>query len=217
MEAEERPASELWMARAAVYELLSLAFLPISGETAEHVEAGDYADAMGDALGAVAPSFDGALSFAVPSGDEAPGVLSALRREQTRLFFGEGRPPITPYIGVFFAQRQGRKGMLFVGSTTVEIEHFMRKCGVAKNLDGGQSNDPIDHIGSVCEFLEYLCLVRAGALTAPERFEVPADAYDQFVDEYFRPYALWCAERLDEESDLPFYRAVAEALRLVVG
>lgn len=83
-----------------------------------------------------------------------------------------------------------------VNPESMAIERFMRRCGVTKNLSAGQSNDPLDHIGTVCEFLEYLCLVAAKAIQPNEGTILYANDFAEFLDEFFSEYATWCASEI---------------------
>ena len=81
-----------------------------------------------------------------------------------------------------------------------------------KDLAAGQANDPVDHIGIVCEFLMFLCLLNAGAVRPTEGARVEAGDFDTFATEHFAPYAAWCAERISQVTESPFYHAIAALL-----
>ena len=208
---------ELWMSRATAWELLSLAFLLPTRELAEAVAAGEYAAACEEAFGALGcdPKVTGAVrSLLLPyEGSDADEVFHALRREHTHLFIGEKFPPITPFVGVRAAEKRGQQGMLFVGRVTVEIEHFMLRCGVAKDLSAGHVNDPVDHVGTVCEFLKFLCLVNARAVAAPPNAQIVEGDYDVFVATHFAEYAEWLAGQLAELARIPFFQAAGILLK----
>lgn len=204
---------EEWMYRATAFELLSLAFLLPTKDTAEALVAGEFADACEEALGALecGPSEIDEIASLLSDydGREAEEVFHALRKEYTYLFVGEREPRVTPFVGVWAAQERGQKGLLFVGKESVEIEHFMRDRGVAKNLAAGHVNDPVDHIGTVCEFLKYLCLVNAKAIQAPEGVAVDEGDYETFVREYVASYARWFSDQVLDQARCPFYKAMA--------
>ncbi len=213
---------QTWLCRAAAFELLSMAFLPPSHEAACSLVDGGYADACAEAF----LGFEGADSAAVDralqrlsryAGADEDAIYHELRCEYTRLFVGEGKPLVTPYVGVWAAEERGRRGLLFLGEESMAIERFMRRCGVAKNLSLGQANDPVDHIGTVCEFLKYLCLVNAQAVQVPEGFVVEESDCEAFVRDHFADYAAWCASRICEKSRTPFYKAMASLLSSVCG
>lgn len=210
---------EEWMVEATAFELLSLAFLLPTQDAAEALVSGEFANACEEVLEALecdSSEMDEIVSLLSNyRGAEADEVFHALRQEYTFLFVGEREPRITPFIGVWAAQERGQKGLLFVSQETVEIEHFMRDRGVAKNLAAGQVNDPVDHIGTVCEFLKYLCLVNAKAIQAPEGFAIQDGDYEVFAGAYFAPYARWFSDQVADQARCPFCKAMALFLKRV--
>lgn len=204
---------EEWMCEATAFELLSLAFLLPAKDTAEALVAGEFADACEEVLealecGSVEVGEIAALLSNYDSGD-AEDVFHALRTEYTYLFVGEREPRITPFVGVWAAQERGQKGLLFVSKESVEIEHFMRDRGVAKSLEAGQVNDPVDHIGTVFEFMKYLCLANAKAIQAPKGVVLEEGDCETFACEHVFPYARWFSEQVFEQARCPFYKAMA--------
>ncbi len=209
----EGKAPEEWMCGATAFELLSLAFLLPTKNTAEALVAGEFADACEEVLkafGCDSPAVGDIASFLGDyDGKDAEEVFHALRTEYTYLFVGEREPRVTPFVGVWAAQERGQKGLLFVSKETVEIEHFMRDRGVAKNLEAGQVNDPVDHIGTVFEFMKYLCLANAKAIQAPQGVVIEEGDYETFVCEHVSPYARWFSDQVFEQARCPFYKAMA--------
>ena len=206
----------IWMHRASAFELLALAFLVPTDALAEAYASGEYAEACAEAFETALPA-DERVGHAVellvqpaaPEGATASDVLSLLRREHTRLFIGEREPLITPFAGVWATQRQGGRGLLFVGEESVAIERAMKRCGITKNLGAGQTNDPLDHIGTLCEFLMYLCLIQAKAIQAPEGARVEKDDFGQFMEQHFAPFAFWLAKETERQTRLPFFQGAA--------
>lgn len=212
-------SEEEWMRRAAAFELLSLALLPPVRKVADALVSGEFEDACAEVFDGGWSSGPGLSLSTEPlggyAGREADAVFHEIRCEHAMLFAVCGRAPrITPYVGVWFAERQGQTGLLFVGKESMDIERFMRRCGVAKDLAAGQSNDPVDHIGTVCEFMQYLCLVNARAVVPGEGAEVHEDDFEVFHREHFHGYALWCASEIRTCSSSTFYAFVADALEL---
>ena len=212
-------APEEWMYGATAFELLSLAFLLPTKDMAEALVAGEFADACEEVLGALKCALSDvdeiSSSLSDYEGNDAQEVFHALRKEYTYLFVGEREPRITPFVGVWAAQERGQKGLLFVSKESVEIEHFMRDRGVAKNLAAGQANDPVDHIGTVCEFMKYLCLVNAKAIQAPEGVVIEEGDYETFFREHVASYASWFSDQVLEQARCPFYEAMALFLKQV--
>lgn len=212
---------EEWMYGATAFELLSLAFLLPTKDTAEALVAGEFADACEEVSGALqcpAPDRNEIAScLSDYEGKDAEEVFHALRKEYTFLFVGEREPRVTPFVGVWAAQERGQKGLLFVSKESVDIERFMRDRGVVKNLAAGQVNDPVDHIGTVCEFLKYLCLVNAKAIQAPEGAAVEEGDYETFVCEHVSSYVRWFSNQVFEQARCPFYTAMALFLKQVLA
>lgn len=212
---------EQGMVRAAAFELLSLMFLLPDAKLAEALASGEFAAACDEVAAALVEPSDQVADvssgmFSGYAGREAEGVLHEVRAEYTRLFVGEKLPAITPFVGVWAAQQQGQDALLFVSKQSLEIERLMHRCGVAKDIAGGQSNDPLDHFGTMCEFAKYLDLVAAGAVSVPEGFEVTAQDAETFMEEHFRPYASWLVGALREHARRPFYEDAAGFLSIVL-
>lgn len=209
------------MDRAVLFELLSLGLLKPQMETARVLCAGEFGQAAGEVLGALGCSEDDCVSVGslleAYDGSEAETVYREISREFTRLFVGPGDPLVTPYAGVRAAQVRGQRGLLFVGPESMAVERFMKRCGVAKDLATGQSNDPVDHIGTMCEFCKFLCVVNAHAVVPVEGARVEADDFDCFMADHFVPYATWCASQIRELSEVPFYLAMADMLGVAVS
>lgn len=212
---------QTWMTWASAFELLSKAFLLPSRETAEALVEGAFSDACCEVLAqagcSVAPGAGLAAAFAPYAGRDAGEVLTELRCEYTRLFVGVRDPLVTPYLGVWASERRGRRGLLFLGEESRAVEAFMHRCGVAKGLGAGRSNDPLDHLGTMCEFLMILCLVEARAVLPPEGHCVEPGSCGAFFGEYFREFALDVAPRVAELAACPFYQAMAVVLGTVAS
>jgi len=209
-----------WMLRATAFELLALMYLTPTKESAEALATGDFSDACDEVLQAMGcdQSERGRVTDPLASyaGQDADKVFHELRHEHTHLFVGERFPLITPYAGVWAAEQKGQKGLLFVGRESMDIERFMRRCGVAKNLEAGQANDPVDHVGTMCEFLKYLCLLNAQAVQAPSGAQVEDGDFETFLKDYFQSYARWLSQRSLELARIPFFQASAQFLDLVL-
>lgn len=207
---------QMWMGRAAAFELLAHAFLLPTRELADALVAGEFAGACDEVSELL--SLDGEAANRVQdmlstyeSGD-AQAVFHELRHEHTHMFVGEKLPPITPFAGVWSAEQKGQQGLLFVGRKTIEIERFMARCGVAKDLEAGQTNDPVDHIGTMCEFLKFLCLVNAQAVQVPQGAVIEDGDFDAFFGEHFVDFARWISAEVSEKGRTPFFQAAAVLL-----
>ena len=200
--------------KAALYELLAKSFLFTSREVADALVSGDYGEALAELVAANGlPASEGERAageldrYRGRDGDE---VLHALRREYTRLYIGTRGPLIAPFAGTWDALEKGRKPLLFVGKESMEIERCMRRCGIAH---AGKSNDPLDHIGSMLEFLMHLCTLEAGLVDPPANLHVPESAYRDFYGGHFIGFAHAFGEKTMEESREGFFKAAGLVLR----
>lgn len=204
------------MNRATLYELLSLGFLMPRRETAEALSSGEFAEASGEVLMALDISKDTCNQiiglFASYKGRDPEEIYHEILRDFTRLFVGEREPLVTPYAGVRASQEKGHQALLFVGKESMAIERFMKTRGVTKDLQAGQSNDPLDHVGTVCEFLKYLCLVNAQAVVPVEGAEVADEDFEAFWRDLWGNYPKWCVESVLTQANSHFYRAMAVLL-----
>jgi TorA maturation chaperone TorD len=206
------------MARAVFYELLAKSFLYPAASLAEAVANGDYAEAAGEvciALGEEGgPLGDGALGdalegLAVYGGRDHDALLHELRIEHTRLFIGAPGPVISPYGGIWRAQRYGAAPVLFVSNEALAVEQAMRSAGIG-NPQG--SKEPLDHIGSELEFAQYLCLVLAGAERPHEKAELSEAGYREFVSKHIKSWNRDFADAVLAQSESPFFQAAARLL-----
>ena len=110
---------------------------------------------------------------------------------------------------------------MFVNPRSMEVERFMRSCGLGRP-EG--TNEPLDHVATECELLERLALRAAGAPVpegAPDGAGLPggspAAAYEAFLSGHAQAWMPAFAERLAAEARHPFYRAAAAYLGALVG
>jgi TorA maturation chaperone TorD len=203
----------LWVNKAALYELLAKSFLYLEKEIAEALVSGEYREALEElfevnGLGAPSKRVEVEKLDAYLQSD-ATEVFHALRREQTRLFIGTKDPIIFPFAGAWDMLKNGQKPLLFVGKESMTIERFMRSCGIGQP-EG--TNEPLDHIGSVLEFLQHLCLVKAGVVIPAEGIVIPDTAYDEFYEKHFSVFSKEFAAKTIELSKENFLVVAAQAL-----
>lgn len=197
-----------WQRRAVAWELLGFSLRYPDEELVSALADGQWVQAaceVADALGLDLP--DGWAE-----GVGACGIHE-LRAEATRLFIGGGKAPCTPYEGLWRAGEEGVEGLLFVNPHSVEVMRFCRSCGLGKPRG---TNEPLDHIATECELMEYLSLVEAGMMPVPEGIEFPggsaAAAYGEFFTEHLGVWAPRFAVSLSEQARLPYYRAAGSLL-----
>ena len=210
-----------WGVRAAAWELAAFSFRYPGAELEGAVASGEWADAACEIAGALGLALPEGLGEGL-SGRSGPGdVLHALRPEATRLFVGAPEPACPPYEGVWAAEADGVQPLLFVNPRSMEVERFMRSCGLGRP-EG--TNEPLDHVATECELLERLALRAAGAPAsegAPDGAGLPggspAAAYETFLSGHAQAWMPAFAERLAAEARHPFYRAAAAYLGALVG
>ena len=210
-----------WQARAAAWELAALSFRYPGAELAGAVVSGEWADAACEIAGALGLALPEGLGEGL-SGRSGPGdVLHALRPEATRLFVGAPEPAVSPYEGVWRAADDGVQALLFVNPHSMEVERFMRSCGLGRP-EG--TNEPLDHVATECELMEHLALRAAGAEPpegAPAGADLPGGspeaAYGAFLEGHARAWMPRFAERVAAESRVPFYRDAAAFLGALVA
>ena len=202
-----------WAARATAWELAALSFRYPGPELEGAVASGEWAEAAREIVGA--------LGLALPEGFGAGASAEGLRPEATRLFVGAPEPAVSPYEGVWRAADDGVQALLFVNPHSMEVERFMRACGLGRP-EG--TNEPLDHVATECELMEHLALRAAGAEPpegAPAGADLPGGspeaAYGAFLEGHARTWMPRFAERVAAESRVPFYRDAAAFLGALVG
>ncbi len=207
---------------AAAYELLALSFRYPEAVLAEAVVTGEWADAareIADALGFGLPKGWGEGLDAY-EGCASEGVLRSLRVEATRLFVGAPEPAVSPYEGVARALAEGARPLLFVNPRSMDVERFVRSCGLGRPKG---ANEPLDHVAAECELLSYLASLAAGAPApagAPCGAALPGGspqaAYAAFLDSHAQRWMPAFAAAVRAEARAPFYGAAARLLAAVV-
>ena len=203
---------EHWIDKAELFETLSLAYLYYQRETVEVLTTGAYADVLCEAMAAVGLDeglvSDVRATLAAYQGADVEELFHALRVEYTRLFVGAPHAIVSPYAGIWYAEEVGVTPVLFVNKESMAVERFMKACGVDRPE---QTNEPLDHIGSEREFLEYLCLDCAGVVNKDADI-VPAGSYETFYQERFIVFAKRFAAAVAQSSSEPLLRAASSVL-----
>ncbi|OUO91722.1 molecular chaperone TorD [Gordonibacter sp. An230] len=209
----ETMGAATWQVRASACELLSLSLRYPDDALVRIVVSGEWADA--------AREIWGALGIALPA-DWAVGAeeaeLHALRAEATRLFVGAPQAVCSPYEGFWRANDDGVQPLMFVNPHSMAVERFCKECGLGQAK--GSPNEPLDHIATEFELLQYLASVEAGIVElrpgGPSASDFPGGgagaAYGRFEADHLRTFAPRFADRLEAEARVPYYRAVAQLL-----
>ena len=202
-----------WATRTTAWELAALSFRYPGPELEGAVASGEWAEA--------AREIAGALGLALPEGFGAGASAGGLRPEATRLFVGAPEPAVSPYEGVWRAADDGVQALLFVNPHSMEVERFMRACGLGRP-EG--TNEPLDHVATECELMEHLALRAAGAEPpegAPAGADLPGGspeaAYGAFLEGHARAWMPRFADAVAAESRVPFYRDAAAFLGALVA
>jgi TorA maturation chaperone TorD len=204
---------ETWIDRAALFEALSLGFLITTKELAEVLTSGEYAEALTEIVEANGLGNTSLLKeieeLSTYIGRPADDVFHELRIEYTRLFVGAPKPVVSPFAGTWYAEEIGVVPLMFVNKESMAVERFMHTCGVGQP-EG--TNEPLDHIGTELEFLQYLCLLSAEAEAPSEDVDIPQDDYEEFYTTHFSSFSKKLADKTIEETRAPFFRVAAKVL-----
>ena len=230
--------ADTWQARAALCELLALSFRYPDDVLVGAIASGEWGEAAEEIAGALGLAWpaDGAPGAAEAAAVDDPDELKhALRAEATRLFVGAPEPLCSPYEGVWRAADDGVQALLFVNPHSMDVERFCKACGLGRP-EG--TNEPLDHVATEFELLEYLAL-RAAVDAAAEAGDPvedadegepgdvgasadlpggsPAAAYDQFMDEHVRTWTPRFADKAAEDARLGFYPQAGSLLKAFVA
>lgn len=228
---DEIMGAQSWQVRAALFELLALAFRYPDRTLAETVMSGEWLEAADEIAGVIGLSWCSGVApraSEVAIYDDADSALHALRAEATRLFVGSPEPIVSPYEGVWRAVDDGVQPLLFVNPHSMNVERFCKACGLGRP-EG--TNEPLDHVATELELLEYLASRAAMDATASENGAEPASfegvasadfpggsveaAYRQFWEEHASTWIPRFAESVQRETQLPFYAQAAGLLATV--
>ena len=230
--------ADTWQARAALCELLALSFRYPDDVLVGAIASGEWGEAAEEIAGALGLAWpaDGAPGAAEAAAVDDPDELKhALRAEATRLFVGAPEPLCSPYEGVWRAADDGVQALLVVNPHSMDVERFCKACGLGRP-EG--TNEPLDHVATEFELLEYLAL-RAAVDAAAEAGDPvedadegepgdvvasadlpggsPAAAYDQFMEEHVRTWTPRFADKAAEDARLGFYPQAGSLLKAFVA
>ena len=207
--------TETWQARATACELLALTFRYPDESTAEIASSGEWADAAREIWAALGKGLPETWAADVLNVD-----VHDICADATRLFVGSPKAACSPYESFWLAMDDGVQPLMFINPHAVDVERFCKACGLAANPDR-DANDPVDHIATEFELMEYLASLEAGIAESFENGPAAADlpggsaaaAYETFESEHLRSFAPRFADKLEDQARTPFYRAAAQLLR----
>ena len=101
------------------------------------------------------------------------------------------------------------------------VERFCKSCGLGRP-EG--TNEPLDHVATEAELLQYLASLAAGiaepvpSSPAPDALPggSPEAAYEQLLAEHALAWLPRFAAKTAQESRIPFYRAAGAYLKAVL-
>jgi TorA maturation chaperone TorD len=96
----------------------------------------------------------------------------------------------------------------------MDVERYLRKYGVGQ-AEG--TNEPLDHIATMLEFLQYLALVNAQAILPPEGVDIPEDAFRGFIEAYLVDWVGEFAQTVSTSTGEPLYQTMAQFLQAVLA
>lgn len=217
-----------WQVKAAASEMLAFSLRYPDEQLAQAVFSGEWLDAAQEiaaALGCALTDGFGAQALTDDKegnpAQDADTLLHALRAEATRLFVGAPEPLCSPYEGVWRAADDGVQALLFVNPHSMAVERFCKACGLGRP-EG--TNEPLDHIATELELLQYLAVRAAGMVDLPDTSVgsdalpggSPEAAFNEFLQKHTAVWADKFAQTLKAQSRIPFYGAVADLLAAMV-
>lgn len=199
---------------ATAWELVALTFRYPDEVLTEALSQGEWQEAAEEILEALGQ--DVSLDTSEYAGVRTDELLHTLRAEATRLFVGTPTPVVSPYEGVWRAAQDDVQPLLFVNPHSMDVERFMRSCGLGRP-EG--TNEPLDHIATEAELLSYLAGVVSGIITPAREISPEAlpgksyqAAYDAFIEEHITTWVPQFTEALEQEAQVDFYVQVARYL-----
>lgn len=193
---------QIWQARAAMCELLALAFRYPNEELVSIVMSGEWTDAASEISGALGIEWE-ANDDALLSSD-AEGEFHEMRQEATRLFIGAPEAAVSPYEFFWRSEDDGIRPLLLVNPYSTEVERFCNECGLGKSDD--IANESLDSVWTELELLEILA-ARAAAGDADA-----AAKYDSFLEEHALAWMPRFADAVKRKATLEFYAQAADLL-----
>ena len=192
-----------------MFRLFSTALQPISRHQAELVTTGTLqadASATWGALGLPADPVDrfeeGLSSY---RGRDVDKAMHELRREETRLCLNQN-PLVSNTEGVWRKKAEGYRFVSFmINSHSLEVEEFMRQCGVVKAKG---RNEPVDYAHTECEFAGMLA---DGPEYLAKLGKEPLALLDEFAEGHLKTWLIMNEDVL-REMRVPFF---AETVRLL--
>lgn len=218
----EEDTAKQWELRAAATEFLAFSLSYPAPAHAEMLVNGQWLEAANDMASELHAPWSGSgweneLATGIdglPTAD-SDALLRSLRAEATRLFVGAPNPLVSPYEGIWRAEEDGVKGLLFVNPHSMDVERFVKACGLGRPTG---TNEPLDHVVTELELLSHLasCASENDTSEAIMPADIPEGspglAYRRFFREHPVTWLHSFAIELGRKTRLQYYRAVAALL-----
>lgn len=206
-------AIEDWKARCSLCELIAYSLRYPDDELIEVVSSGQWSETAEQLAGVAGIPLDAGWADGVGAVE-----LHELRTESTRLFIGMAKAACDPYEGVWRTEADGIEPLMFVNTYSMNVERFMKKCGLG-NVEG--ENIPLDHIQIEFELLEYLSGIQSGLIIpfaeGPDVVDFPgggaAQAYAAFMTDHAVAWMPQFASRLIATASAPFYASLGRLIK----
>lgn len=221
----ERRSAEEWALCATVCEFVALSLRYPTDELAAAVYSGEWLAALYEmaaqrklTLPVWLSEQENSVTCVSSLSDGSPSqsahlLAKALRVESTRLFMGVAEPVVSPYEGMWRTAESGSEGLMFVNRYSIEVRRFFGACGLGRST---QANDPLDHVATEFELLEYLAAhasdpIESASLHPADAWPggSPSEAYWLFLADHMGRWTPCFFKRVIEMTNLPFYRAIA--------
>lgn len=189
-----------------MFSLLSIGFAAPTPERAAIMTDGTFVQDVCATWEALELPAEAAEIFATEMesyrGGDSEEVMHEIRREYTRLFMLDRLIEDTE--GAWRKKAEGQETVFYmINDIAQEVQEYMRVCGVIRPAGYNESVDRIDNEWQFCSILatdpEYLA---EQGLSAEEKLE-------EFVDAHIKVWVPGFSAQLQEESRIPYYRALA--------
>lgn len=198
-----------------MFRLFSVAIKPPTSDLAVVIVSGELVQAVDATWRALGLGEDKLAAFNRALADlrakDGETVLHELRREHTRLFFGN--PPLIENTeGTWRKRAEGKRGYdLMVNSYSLEVQAFMRSCGA---VEAAGRNDCIDYPEVECEFAAMLAEQPQSLLDLGKD---PLDLLQRFMDEHMGKWVPGFCSEVSAAAHVPYYQALTDLLASFVG
>lgn len=189
-----------------MFSLLSVGFAAPTLERAAIVTDGTFVQDVCTTWEALGLSAEAAEAFASEMecyvGRDTEEVMHEIRQEYTRLFMLDRIVENTE--GAWRKKEAGHTNVFYmINDIAMEVQDFMRFCGVVRPAGYNESVDRVDNEWQFCSILatapDYLA---EQDINAEEKLE-------QFIDEHIKLWVPGMSKQIQEESRIPYYRSLA--------